>query len=41
MGEMEEMTVSARTRKSDMHEVFLAVHAADCVSPPAGSARAD
>ena len=41
MGEMEAMTLSARTRKSDMYEVFLVVHAADGVSPPEGSTRAD
>ena len=41
MGEMEEMNVSSRTRKSDMHDLFLTVHAADGVSPPEGSTRAD
>ena len=41
MGEMETMTLSARSKQSEMHEEFLAVHAADGVSPHAGSARAD
>ena len=38
---MEAMTVSARTRQSDMREYFLPVLAADGVSPFAGGARAD
>ena len=43
VGEMEEMTVSARTRQSDMREFYLPVPAADGVSPSAlaGGARAD
>jgi hypothetical protein len=38
--EMEAMTVSARTQKSDMHDCFVPVRAAADASPAAG-AKAD
>lgn len=41
VSEMEAMTVSARTRQSDMREYFIPVPATDGVSPSAGGARAD
>ena len=35
--EMEAMTVSARTHRTDMHDYFLPLRAADGVSPPTGT----